>query len=110
LLPTAEVRSEEADAFLREADRALRDCPNALLPRWYRTQALVHLGRPEEALEATLDLVRRKPDAWYAWQLLGALHEWAGRKDAAVEAYRKALNLNSGNKEAAAALRRLGAS
>jgi tetratricopeptide (TPR) repeat protein len=108
LLPTAAVRPGEAAAFLQEADRALRDCPNAWLPRWYRTQALVHLGRPEEALEATLDLVQRKPDAWYAWQFLGALYEWAGKKDAAIEAYRKVLNLNSRYGEAAAALRRLG--
>jgi tetratricopeptide (TPR) repeat protein len=110
LLPSAEVRPADAEAFLQEADRALRVCPQAWLPRWYRAQALVHLGRPQEAREAALELVQRKPDAWFAWHLLGAMYEWAGDKDAAIGAYRKALNLNSGSKDAATALRRLGAS
>lgn len=108
-LPTDDVPPTQAEAFLREADRTLRQCPTAGLALWYRAQALVHLNRPDEALVAGRELVRLKPEAWYAWQLLGGIYEWTQDKPAAIEAYRKALQFNPRYLPAGEGLKRLGA-
>lgn len=107
LLPGGVIPRQHTRAYLRESTRAITQCPDSWLPRWYRAQALLRLKRPAEARRELRNVLARRPDAWQAWALLGGLRETAGETAAAAAAYRKVLEANPGNRAAEAALSRL---
>ena len=55
-------------------------------------------------MEKTVELF---PDSWNAWDSLGEVSAKAGKKDRAIECYRKSLELNPKNKNGRAMLEQL---
>jgi FkbM family methyltransferase len=93
----------EAAAALRELVRQEPADPAA-----YHNLGVVYLrqGRPAEAIEAFRTSVRLRPRSAATWVQFGnALHD-GGREGEAAAVWREALALESGNAEAAEALRR----
>ena len=88
------VPEAQAADYLREATRAAALCDRAWLPRWYRAVALVQLGRFAEGTEAAKDVVKVRPNAWFAWTLLGNLYARDQKREEAVQAYERALAWN----------------
>lgn len=57
-------------------------------------------GRLDESIVALERVVEAHPHAAALWQTLGAVCNWAWRHDAAEIAYREALSIDAGNREA----------
>jgi tetratricopeptide (TPR) repeat protein len=64
-------------------------------------------NRLELALYVFRTVARLYPDSWNAWDSLGETEAKAGRKEQAIECYRKSLALNPGNKNGQAMLDKL---
>lgn len=65
----------------------------------------------ENKVEAAIYMLEKAaelyPDSWNAYDSLGEILATAGQKERAIESYRKSLELNPGNKNGRAALKRL---
>ncbi len=68
---------------------------------------LLQENRLELSLYVFEKNARLYPDSWNAWDSLGEAAAKAGRKERAIESYRKSLKMNPGNKNAAAVLKQL---
>jgi tetratricopeptide (TPR) repeat protein len=82
-------RDAAAVEALRKAEALAADDP---LPSYYLGQALVLVGRPEEAAEAFERALARKParsDLLEIYQALGRVHQRAQRNDKALEVWRR---------------------
>lgn len=110
LLGSNPVPASHAEAYFRESSRALAECPDAWLPRWYRAQALLHLDRKDEAVRDVVGVIARRPDWWEAWALLAVLREATGDSVGALAAYERAVRLNPAYHAGKEALTRLGGS
>ena len=101
------VPEERAADYLAEAERALRTCPESWLADWYRAQALAHLERLPEAVNAALSVTRKGRDPWYAWRLLGQLHARMRDRPQAIDAYERAIAIHPDDPALRRALKRL---
>lgn len=115
-LPAAAVTLDEALALLRggqaiEAETALRvvvtEHPDDLSARYWLAVALAKNGRQEEAVEQYLRILAEKPESVGSWVALAQVYERLQFPDEALAAYRRAHALQPGNRELAAAIRRL---
>jgi hypothetical protein len=93
---TVELTPEKAPQWLAEATRAAAAAPHAWSPLQYQAKAFQVLERREEAIGATLQLLRINPGAWFAWQDLGHLQEMVGRPGEAAQAYQSCLQAHPG--------------
>lgn len=95
------VQHASKDAFLRDAQEDLHyilpfinDCidryPDNLWLKLSKARALMATGRNGEALSFGLDVVRNKVNEYWAWELLGDIHQPASPK-VALSCYCKAL-------------------
>jgi len=65
------------------------------------------LGSAEATLKKAIALLGERPSAADPWFHLGMLYEKKGSRDAAADAYRQALHLQSDHKQAKAALEQI---
>lgn len=68
---------------------------------------LLQENKVEPALFVMEKTVELFPDSWNAWDSLGEVSAKAGKKDRAIECYRKSLELNPKNKNGKAMLEKL---
>ncbi len=86
-------RGDAADA-LALADRSLRIDGGAIDAYYLRSAALGQLERPVAARRALRVALRREPENFVTWALLGDLEDRESRPVAARSAYRRASELN----------------
>jgi hypothetical protein len=101
------VPAEAVEAWRQEGVRAARDCPTAWMPWWVQVRALTRQERYTEAIDATREMLARKPDNWRGWELLGGLYTQLENPSQAIAAYERALELNPQSEAATRELRRL---
>jgi hypothetical protein len=89
----ASLRTDPAKA-LREADRSLRIVPDAIGSYHVKSAALARFGEGDAARAVLLEALRRKPEDWVTWALLGDLETRRGERAAAARAYGRAVALN----------------
>lgn len=76
---------------LIELDARLTEAPDDVAARFDRARLLTDLGRPEEARNAYIELIRRAPTHFGALNNLGGLLYSAGFRTAARSAYKEAI-------------------
>jgi hypothetical protein len=96
-----EFRNEARDALkadpakaLREANRSLRIVPDAIGSYHVKAAALARYGEADAARAVLLEALRRKPEDWVTWALLGDLEMRSGARERAARAYGRATTLN----------------
>ncbi len=89
---TKVARAAFERVLAREPDHAIAGAGNAF------ADALE--GRLDDSIVALERVVEGHPGNAAAWQTLGAVCNWAWRHDAAESAYRKALSIDAGNRDA----------
>lgn len=98
-------RTEEV---LKLSEKAIQQAPNEPSLIFSRANALGKLGRFDEAEQAYLEALARRPNNALYYVNLGVLyHRWSRRLDAAA-AYRRALNIDPGHRSARENLAKLG--
>jgi hypothetical protein len=98
------LRREDAGRALAEADRAVRSGRGSSIARVMRIDALMALGRRDEALLDEERLLATRPALASIYVLLGDLHLGLGDRDTAAARYRRALDLEPGWPRAAEGL------
>jgi hypothetical protein len=104
-----ELPPDRAARALEEAGRAVAGSPGAWLPRVMRVDALRAGGRPREAAEAEAAILADRPRAGWVYVYLGYLRLAAREAGEAETLFRRALEVNPGDRLAQEALRRVGA-
>ena len=79
---------------LADAERAVDRQPYAGTPALQEALVLERQGALGPAIAAAVDATENEPTNWRTWIVLSRLDAYAGRPDAAVEAYRHAKALN----------------
>jgi tetratricopeptide (TPR) repeat protein len=102
-----EIRQEDAAEWLQEAERAVAAAPDAWSPLQYKSKALMALQRPDDAIEATKQLLRINPGAFFAWQDLAFLYFSTGHRDEAEQAFLSCLSVQPGFRPCQEGLMRL---
>jgi tetratricopeptide (TPR) repeat protein len=102
-----EITVEQAPVWLEEAERAVAAAPRAWSPLQYKAKALMALSRRDEAIEATRQLLRLSPGAFFAWHDLALLHQSAGRREDAEQAWLSCLSVQPGFRPCQEGLMRL---
>ena len=95
LLGVVALQAGYPAAALAEIDAAIARAPRQALYHANRGNALVALGRPEEAEAACREALRHKRNSAEAWQTLGHALGDQGRAAEAVAAYQEALRQNA---------------
>jgi tetratricopeptide (TPR) repeat protein len=98
------LRREDAGRALAEADRAVRSGRGSSIACVMRIDALMALGRRDEALLDEERLLATRPALASIYVLLGDLHLGLGDRDTAAARYRRALDLEPGWPRAAEGL------
>lgn len=106
-LPPVAVNAANAPAILAEAERCVRNDPDAWYGRFHEVQALLALGRWEEVLRACRQLERINPREPTVYLVEAAACLRLDRRAGAAEAYQKVLQLDPDNADARAGLNRL---
>jgi hypothetical protein len=101
------VDASNASALLAEAERAIRNCPSAVLAYFVKGDALRALDRHEEALAATGEVLVRDPRNVYAYSDLAESYAALGRRREAIEMLESALRIQPGYNLARENLKRL---
>jgi len=91
---TTEIGASNAAQILDEADRCIQNCPTAFLASFFKSKALLYLGRSEEALEVSRDVLKRDPDNVLAYADLGLIYAARNERGKAIEMYETALRIN----------------
>jgi Flp pilus assembly protein TadD len=89
----SELAGDPAQA-LREADRSLRIQPEGTEASQLKAAALARYGQADASRAVLAEALRRRPDDWVTWALLGDLEVRAGDERAAARAYGRASALN----------------
>ncbi len=79
---------------LREADRSLRIVPDAIGSYHVKAAALARFGEGEAARAVLREALRREPQDWVTWALLGDLDTRLGERARAARDYGRAVALN----------------
>jgi tetratricopeptide (TPR) repeat protein len=87
------LRQYRAPEALEETDRLLAEDPKNTDFRKLRAAILVRLREYEGSIKVCEDLLDEDPDQPTVWTSLGHMLKSIGRRDACVEAYRKAIAL-----------------
>ncbi|MDX1632857.1 MAG: tetratricopeptide repeat protein, partial [Thermoanaerobaculia bacterium] len=90
VLASLELERDRPDRALEEAERAVEAAPQMALPYSLRAQALVALGRYEEAATNMEEVLRREVRDPRAYVALGVLYEGLGRWIEAFRLYHRA--------------------
>jgi tetratricopeptide (TPR) repeat protein len=93
-LDPREVDGSNATELLGEAERAIRNCPSAVLGYFMMGEALRVLGRREEAVAATREVLARKPDDVSAYARLAEDYAAMGKREEAIAMLERAVRLN----------------
>jgi tetratricopeptide (TPR) repeat protein len=105
LFAPGDWKPEEATAALQEAERALARSGGAYIARVMRIDALLSLGRGEEAAFEEARIVDEDPPLAHIDILLGLAHLRRGDRATAQERFRRALELNPYSQAASEGLR-----
>jgi len=89
-----EVDGSNAAQLLGEAERAIRNCPSAGLGYFMKGEALRGLGRREEAVAATREVLARDPENVFAYARLAEDYAAMGKRDEAIAMLETAVRLN----------------
>jgi hypothetical protein len=106
LLPVA-VNAANAPAVLAEAERCVRNDPDAWYGRFHQVQALMALDRWEDVLRACRELERINPREPSVYLVTAAACIHLDRRADAAAAYEQALRLDPNNADAQTGLKRL---
>ncbi|MBI3448293.1 MAG: tetratricopeptide repeat protein [Acidobacteria bacterium] len=88
-----EISAANAALVLDEADRCIASCPKALMPYFFKSKALLFLGRVDDALAASGEVLKRDPDNVLAYADMAMTYAATGRTDKAIEMYEAALRV-----------------
>ncbi len=99
--------ASNAAAVLEDAERAIENCKASTFGYYYKTKALLFLGRGEEALATARQVLSIDPRSVIAYSDMAAAHAFMGQRDKAIEMYERALAINPGFPAARDGLRRL---
>jgi hypothetical protein len=102
-------RPEDAERALREAERAVAASRGSTIARVMKIDALLALGRRDDARGEEARLLAMPPDLPYIYVFLGDLWLGSGDRETAGARYRKALDLAPGWGRALDGLRASGA-
>ena len=102
-------RPEEAERALQEADRAVRGSHGCSMARVMRIDALLTLGRRDEAFREEARLLAANPNLAHIFVFLGDLRLGVGDRNGAATRYRRALQLAPGWRRALEGLQSCGA-
>jgi len=108
LRPSNDSR-EAAAAMLREATRAAEVSRGAYVARVMQIDALLTLGRREEAAALEAGILEERPPLSYIYGFLGVLRLETGDRAAAIERFRAGLARNPNDPVSLDGLRRAGA-
>jgi hypothetical protein len=87
------ITAGNAAQAAEEADRCMSNCPKALLPYFFKSRALLYLGRAEEALATSRKVLEMDPGSYLAYAELGMTYAAMGKNDKAIEMYQAALRI-----------------
>ena len=104
------IGPDNAPAALEEAERAKRSGRGSLIARVMRIDALLALGRHDEAYEEEAGVLASNPQLPHIYVFLGDMRLSVGDREGAAVRYRRALDLAPGWSRALAGLRAAGAS
>ena len=93
-------RPEEAARALQEADRAVSASRGSSISRVMKVDALLALGRRDDALAEETRLLATHPTLPYIHVFLGDIHLAQGDRAAAAARYRQALSLDPDSRRA----------
>lgn len=74
-------------------DKIIKKIPESIWLKQSKVKLLVCTGRPDEALQSAIQVVKEKSRDYWAWELLGDLHS-ANEPEVAFSCYCKALTCN----------------
>ncbi|MCX8173529.1 MAG: tetratricopeptide repeat protein [Thermoplasmata archaeon] len=86
--------SEDFDGAIKCYNEALKLSPDNVAALYNKANALLQIGRNEEALRILEKLVKNNPDIEEIWNNLGNIYARRGKVEEAVKAYTKAIELN----------------
>jgi tetratricopeptide (TPR) repeat protein len=89
-----EIDGSNATQLFGEAERAIRNCPSAVLGYFMKGDALRALGRREEAVGATREVLARDPENVFAYARLAEDYAAIGKRAEAIEMLETAVRLN----------------
>jgi hypothetical protein len=101
------VSGESGVQLLEESERAIKNCPTATVGHFYKSKALQYLGRYEEALVATGEILEMDAENYQAYAEMGHIYARMNRPDKAVEMYEEALRIRPDYKPAHQQLRQI---
>ncbi len=102
-----QVAPQDAARWMEEADRAAAAAPTAWTPLYYRTRALLALGRHDDAIAGLRRAVESRPDLYQAWTDLASIHAQRGEIGPALEALSGCLEARPGHAPCREAAQRL---
>jgi UDP-N-acetylmuramyl pentapeptide phosphotransferase/UDP-N-acetylglucosamine-1-phosphate transferase len=102
----AALASDPARA-LRDADRSLRIVPDGIASYQLKAAALARFDQPAATIAVLREALRRQPEDWVTWALLGDVQTRVGARRAAARAYGAAVRLNPRDRGLRELLRRV---
>ena len=104
------LRAGDAAAALAEAERAVRSSGGSYIARLMRIDALLLLGRREEAFDEEARILAAAPPLHHVYVHLGLMRLGLNDRPGAADRFRRALALNPESEAAAQGLREAGGS
>ncbi len=101
------VTRENGFEALREAERAIRNCPTSTFGYFYKSRALQALGRLEDALAVNREILAFDPRYYRAYADMAYIYVLMDRPGKAIEMYEEALRIEPGYALARENLQRL---
>jgi hypothetical protein len=106
-LGSTRLTRANAPLALVEADRAIQQCGESFFGPFYRTKALMALGRYADALETSREAVEIDPANSTAWADMGLAYAALDDRSRAIQMYQRALQADPDNQVARENLRTL---
>jgi hypothetical protein len=101
------ITTENGFEVLREAERAIRNCPTSTIGYFYKSRALQALGRLEDALAVNRKILAFDPRYYRAYAEMAYIYVLMDRPGKAIEMYEEALRIDPGYSLARENLQRL---
>jgi len=101
------VDSSNVATVLEEAERTVENCRQSAFGYYYKTRALLFLGRNEEALATSRQVLSIDPDSYIAYGDMAAAYAAMRQRDEAIEMFQRALDINPGFSQAREGLKQL---
>src|SRR5437867_2658494 len=81
IIGSPEISPTNAAQVLEEADRCMANCPKALLAHFYKSKALLMLGRTDEALATSREVLKKDPNNVLAYADMGLVYAATNQRD-----------------------------